>query len=887
MKGNLVGVMRAMLCVCTALAAFALLARTTYVWNPNGSGGWQSSTQYVDANGAVPTAHDVVQIPENVTVEVATDADAAFVNTLDGVELTAASSTFIFNQPSDIQWRCAVFGEGMIIKRTGATVELLPNTQTDLYAKVKNGGYSAYCSWNGLVVEKGTLKLPQSGSGGTYSFGPVMMSEDATLVLIPDNMTQLAALDGYGTVTNTASTGNGAELQIGYVAYADQTVSHFYGKLMGGIKWYSTGTVYLHGTNSLFAGWTFMHWGRYSEGDTKHGHLYLTKFGRVGGESSIGANYRAAIESRIGGAFHYLGTGEDTNKSFSWTPYATAVRSIMDAGATGGVTFSGSWSQGGGIMACLSLAGSNAVPCVVTGKVTTPDAVTTYFTKEGSGTWRFANDANEQKGAMAIQDGTFQFTSIAETNVPCALGLSTILHEPYIGTRDDSKAVDYAFLLGGNGTFPTLEYMGGKASACTTRPLALTGAGGKLASSGTGSKLQFAGISAFDAGEKTLALGGDSTEYNMVSNITSGSGSVAVTKDGSGRWVVAGANTLSGKLEVKDGTLELWDRYAGESYTYYRLVIKNTRAGGNGFSYVPEFALYDANGVNRAASLRVHEPDGINASSTVEYQPISISDLAPGEVFFHSANGNKVYHYASYNHEGLDNLFDGTISKWRMCGTPYNGGQPNGTAGRYMYVVMRLPADTPPILRYDINVGTSSSAASLIGVEASNDGSTWIDLTGDVSTPQSDDWLSGDAFVAGHPLRPGAGLALNVPAAPDANGAAMLDNVTSVQVAAGATLVAKGVRKTISGLTVDCSAGVGTLSGFDFAANGTIDLVNVPAGVTDFAVPADFGDVSAESLANLNAYSVTVNGKRSSCWGVEVSADGIRASLRGTCILIR
>ena len=886
MKRSPIGVVRAILCVCVALASFALLARTTYVWNPNGSGGWQSSSQYVDAGGATPTAHDVVQVPENVTVEVSTDADAAFVNTLDGVELTAASSTFVFNQPSDIQWQCAVFGQGAIIKRTAATVEFLPNTQTDINAKFDNG-YSAYCALGGMTIENGTLKLPQSGSGGTYSFGPVTVDENATMVLIPDNRTQLAALNGYGTVTNTASTGNGYELQIGYVAYADQTVSHFYGKLMGGIKWYSTGTVYLHGTNSLFAGWTFMHWGRYSEGDAKHGHLYLTKFGRVGGESSIGANYRAAIESRIGGAFHYLGTGEDTNKSFSWSPYATAVRSIMDAGATGGVTFSGSWSQGGNIMACLSLAGSNTVPCVVTGKVSTPDAVTTYITKEGSGTWRFANDANEQKGAMAIKDGTFQFTSIAETNVPCALGLSTILHQPYIGSRDDSKAVAYAFLLGGSGTFPTFEYMGGEPSTCSTRPLALTGTGGKLVSSGAGSELCFSDISSFDAGEKTLALGGDSTEYNMVSNITSGSGSVAVTKEDSGRWIVAGANTLSGKLEVNEGTLELWDRYVGESYPYYRLVIKNTRAGGNGFSYVPEFALYDANGVNRAASLRVHEPDGINASSTVEYQPISISDLAPGEVFFHSANGNKVYHYASYNHEGLDNLFDGTTSKWRMCGTPYNGGQPNGTAGRYMYVVMRLPADTPPILRYDINVGTSSSAASLIGVEASNDGSTWIDLTGDVSTPQSDDWFSGDAFVAGHPLRPGAGLALNVSAAPDANGEAMLDNVTSVQVAAGATLVAKGVRKTISGLTVDCSAGVGTLSGIDFAASGTINLVNVPAGVTDFTVPADFGGVSAESLSNLNAYSMTVDGKRSSRWRVAVAADGIRAALRGICINLR
>ena len=108
MRRKTTDVMRSILCACTAIASFALLARTTYVWNPNGNGGWQSSSQYVNAGGATPTAHDVVQIPENATVEVATDADAAFVNTLDGVELTAASSTFVFNQPSDIQWQCGV-----------------------------------------------------------------------------------------------------------------------------------------------------------------------------------------------------------------------------------------------------------------------------------------------------------------------------------------------------------------------------------------------------------------------------------------------------------------------------------------------------------------------------------------------------------------------------------------------------------------------------------------------------------------------------------------------------------------------------------------------------------------------------------------------------------
>ena len=652
------GIERSALCVCLAFAAFALSARTTCVWNQNGSGGWQSPSQYM--NGVAPAAHDVVQIPQDVTVEVATDSDAAFVNALDGVELTEGSSTFVFNQPSDIQWRCAVFGKGAIVKRTAATVELMNNVQTDVNAQFDHG-YSAYCAWNGLFVENGTLKLPQDATA-TYSFGPVTMSENATLFLMPNCRTQMESLNGYGTVTNTASTGNGAELQIGYMGFAGQTVSHFYGRLMGGIKWYSTGTVYLHGTNSLFAGWTFIHWGQYSANDAKHGHLYLTKFGKKNGESSIGANYRSAIESRIGGSFHYLGDGEETTKPFTWIPYASAAAPIMDAGATGGVTFSGPWSHASttsSAMGCLRLTGSNSVPCVVTGKVSTPDDVdvTTYFVKEGSGTWRFANDANEQRGALAIKDGTFQFTSVAETNAPCALGLSNLLHEPYIGARDDSRTVDYAFLLGGDGTFPTFEYMGGKASACNTRPLALTGSGGKLVSSGAGSELRFAGVSAFDAGEKTLVLGGDSTGCNMISNITSGSGSVAVAKEGSGRWIVSGANVLSGKLEVREGTLELWDRYAGEPYAWYRLVIK--RQSWSGMSFVPEFALYDSAGSNRVAGLKYRiPPEYVGATSLVSFYPVATSELRPGEALFYSATGSKVYHYTGAqnldrNHDGM------------------------------------------------------------------------------------------------------------------------------------------------------------------------------------------------------------------------------------------
>ena len=239
------------------------------------------------------------------------------------------------------------------------------------------------------------------------------------------------------------------------------------------------------------------------------------------------------------------------------------------------------------------------------------------------------------------------------------------------------------------------------------------------------------------------------------------------------------------------------------------------------------------------------------------------------------------------SNQNLENLFDGTTTSWRMFVDPGATVMPNGTPERYIYMVMRLPDDTPPLLRYDIDVGSTQPAVYQFAVQASKDGSAWVDLTGDVTVSNQAKWASGDEFEAGHPLRPGKGLALNVPAAPDADGAAMLDGVTSIQVATGATLVARGVGKTIGSLTVDCAAGVGTLTGFDFAASGTVNLVNVPADATDVDVPAGFGGISAESLANVSAWSVEVDGRPSAHWSVEASAERIRMSKRGMRLIIR
>ena len=887
-----------------ALAALAdTQTYTTYVWNPNGTGGWQAAGQYFKEDGVTPataapaTADDVVEIPAGVTVTVATDADATYVNGLKGVNLTDATSTFIFNQPSDIDWRCAVFGEGTIIKRSAATVKLQSNLQKDL-KPIFCDGYAAYCTMGGVVIEKGTLMTPQNDDK-IYSFGPVVLSNGTALVISPSNRTQVAVLSGYGTVSNTAPKATAQYFQIGMNSTAYTfPASHFHGQINGkGLKWYSTGTTYLDNDASTFEGGGFVVYGRSDAEDANRGHLYFTTFGKKGQPSAIGASF-SSLESRIGGSYHYMGTGDETtDKGFSWRAQV-ARQVIMDAGAAGGVTFTGNWYQFDGNedrdkrMGRLRITGDNAKPCIVTGKISTGAEsngtnYTTYITKDGTGTWRFANDGNEQKGALAVKDGTLQFTSIAETNVPCALGLSTILHEDYQGLRNDARAVDYAFLLGGSGTFPTFEYMGGATAACATRPLALTGAGGRLASSGAGSALTFDGVYAFDAGEKTLMLGGDSVEDNVVSGIAAGGGSVAVAKDGAGRWALHGTNVISGTLRVKEGTLELWDRYA-PAFTWYRLVIKKTFSGNPTFT--PEFAMYDAEGSNRIAGLSYRlPPEYVQSSSPVAYLPGDPEDLEPGEALYHSANSTtKVYIYGNRAND-LTKLFDGTAGDWRMLTADHSPS--TGAADCYVYVVMRLPDDTPPLTRFDIDVGSSvggdkQQTIQRFAIEASFDGRKWVAVTDDftVETPAKK-WLSGDDFVAGHPIRQDAGFELRRVNHDAAESEHVLDAVSSVSVASGALLAAKGVRKTARGLTVDCAAGVGRIEGIDFAAGGTLNLENVPE-TNAFTLAADLSALSAESIANLNDYTVTKDGRPTGC-KVTVTATSVKVLRRGMSLTIR
>ena len=849
------------------VAGFCSLASaaTTYVWNPNGSGGWQDKNQYFESDGetpatAAPQSGDVVTVPAGTTVEVTTDADAAFVNDLHGVWLDASDSVFILNQPSLIQWKSAICGKGVMIKRTAAKVELMPNKQTDLMAKYRSS-FTAYRTQSGLVVEKGTLLAPQDASSGGYFFGPVTLSNDVVFAVSTNAATQVTALNGYGSVTNAANGASSYAFVVGIDGLDDFAAnfrySHFYGTLDGPKMSLQTfGTVYLYNANSTCAGDPRIYGRDSTVGDPRVGNLFFSAAGALGTCSWMNLYSSAAI--------HYLGEGYCKFDKQLTYHVGKEYPMVIDGGSSGGLVLSSPVIHNNGSdsykMGRVVLMGDGKTPNVVSGKWTTAASsggtnYTTYITKTGSGIWRFANAASAQTGALAIQDGTLQFDSITEAGVVSSLGTSTVLYRDVYGTQLDENKVDYAFLLGGAGTNPTFEYTGAGAAVCTTRPLALTGQGGRLAVAAAGGSLDFSGVFAEDAGEKTLTLAGDSTADNVIRGISNGVGTVALAKEGAGTWSIRGTNVISGTLKVKEGTLQLCDRKK-EKYNYYRLVIKDDY--GNARMYINEFALYDVQGSNCVYGVKELFPDGSEEGTVAGYYTTKkVSDLQPGYALAHQASGRKYYVRASSDN-GLRHLFagDATNFDFLIDLSSYATGHPQPSKPEtWYYVTIRLPENCPEIVRYDICLNATWATANNPKTVA-----VWASVTG-----ADDDWdkdvcasdldldntstkwaASGDSFATGRALRPDKGVeTASSRREPDEGGATMLDAVTSVQVASGATLAAIGETKTIRGITLDTSApGMGTIIGCTFASEVTINVVNAGTGWKELKLPVDFSDIA-------------------------------------------
>ena len=853
----------------------------TYTMKP-GATDWESPDSY-DNGGERPYAGDTVTIPAGVSASVDDDS-IAFVSSLGRISMFTATSALTIDISTNATLGCQVTAMSDVSKEGSGSVigTVTKKGSGELYLGV--GGTSSsyrsqyYVNW---TIQDGAVRMPtnSASSSSQLYFGAITVNEGTTLYTANPGRTRVSELWGSGLVTNV-STGTSNVLDV--YGFGRVKPSEFSGTIGGGLYLYSRGNAYFTGTNNTFFGdcWAW----NYNNSQT-YGTTGLKKLGMAGEPSSAGAGSKFRIRE-YSGRFLYLGSGETTDRVFQFDE--SSYRPCeFDAGTVGGVTFTGKWQDNpySTTMNRIVITGSNTAECVLANAF---DYNYGYrLTKKGSGTWRLADNADRKmKGVVAVQDGTLKFDSIAPAGTACSLGLSTDLYEDYSDTRSDDRKVNYALAIGGDSSKTgTLEYAGVDAAFCTNRPMMVSGVGRFRASGG---ELTFGGVFAGNDGG-TLIYDAANGLTNTLVNVANGTNGapLSIVKEGAGTLRLLAGQTWSGSLDVRAGTV-LVDR----RYEFFRFRMKeNGYACTNRYDTstctdsgdlkkvfnVSEFGLYDANGNRLNVGM-----EAVGEKSTSQYpsESYAAADLAPGQAAIE--NGKYLKYYYGSGVARLADLFDDVIGSGNSAGisiygSGYGAGIPYiDLPNRQCRIVMRLPADSGTAMTYGIAAGHGRESSSFgraltaYSVEASRDGANWIVVAEDNEAEipaKNGGWYGDDAEHTK--------LALDYP------DGIPLTNVSSVRIAPGAALVANGPVGTIKKLVLD-TTGAGTIDGFEFAADGVLEINGDFGG--SVAIPLAIRN--SRTLANIADWSVVSDGKARK-WSVNATASGVTIMKGGTMLIVK
>ena len=823
------------LCIVAAFAATAANAATS-TWISGSTGGWNDPASW---EGGVPGASDTVAVPDGVDLPVR-DADAALCGSVAAITLGTGSRIVFDLDSTDCSISGTITGSGQIVKNGAATVYLLSTAD------------NAYKTTGGMRVNAGTLQCPQTfGSNYNstrFNIGPLHVEEGATFnPYARYRITEVTSLTGDGRIAQVTAGG--------YWPFriSNTTRSTFPGTIAGTLILNVNGKIDLTSETNSFSGGINLN---------NNADLGIVKFGnRNDNSSTLGTWYVSGGERKFRditflstGTLRYLGTGETSDKHIKLGGGSGVwANATIDAGATGGLTLSGKiyQSEEAAVQSVLTLAGANAAVSTLSGIWEDCGINSTYLAKRGTGTWFLAHNADRcLTGVVGVEEGTLQFDTLDETNIPCSFGLSTRLAQKYTGTWDETRKADYAILLGSADAEGVLEYVGTKLydNSASSRPVAVTGRGGRIVSSVAGRRIGIKGAFAANAAGGTLTLDGDGTT-NYLYNVSDGHGTMSVAKAGSGTWVLAGDQTFGGKLVVTGGEVVV-SSTLGAKYSWYRFTIKRNYGtasgipGGDPQTRMYEFALYDVEG-NR-----------VN---------LNLSDCATNTI---PAVDQACYWGKAFTGT-LSHLFD-NAAKW-ASGNPYLwGAKPVPSLddpSSWIRIVMRLDASKAEAAYYDLcsyNGNTHFWEPNAWTVEASPDGIFWdtvANVTSNSTVYSGAHWISDDSAFAANAKR--------IPSHPDfvfgldkgksllSGAPSQLTNAT-VTVADGAVLRAEG-DVSVKSIEVDVSKPAGTIDGFAFAPGGTLSVTGSGSLTGTLVLPTEFQNASGAQ--NLSTWTVNVGGR--------------------------
>ena len=193
----------------------------------------------------------------------------------------------------------------------------------------------------------------------------------------------------------------------------------------------------------------------------------------------------------------------------------------------------------------FTLMGSNSGSNTFAGKIADGTGSVITLAKSGTGSWTLSG-ANSFSGATSISGGTLSITSIKNIG-----GSANALGQPLLANA--------TIAIGTTTTAGKLIYTGTGDTSDRVLNLAGTTGGATLDQSGTGLLNFSSPLTATGIGAKTLTLQGSSAGSGEIAGaiVDSSLGATALTKTGSGTWILSGINSYTGVTTVAAGTLQL------------------------------------------------------------------------------------------------------------------------------------------------------------------------------------------------------------------------------------------------------------------------------------------------------------------------------------------
>ena len=594
----------------------------------------------------------------------------------------ALAATFTWNGgsagPGDSNWTTASNWSTNVAPASDGTAGLVFEGAQRL-AAVNN--FSTGTAFTRLDFGNTASNFVLSGASIAMNDGVIAVFDTAPSTGFDSTVNLDIAITGTLDLRTTDAVSSGADLTIGGVISGT-------GNLLKSVTSVMTDKVILTAANT-YTGTTTI----------QAGVLSINTIKNVsGGASSLGnpttpTNGTITMGGAVGNPVQliYTGTAAQTDRVIDLA-LSTVLQTITQSG-TGLLKFTSDLTATGTGAKTLTLNGSTAGTGELSGKIVNGFA-TVGVAKSGSGTWTLSNTASTYTGATVVTGGVLSVSTIANGGVPSSIGQSASIGGLILGT-------------GG-----TMQYTG--ALTTTDRGFSVRAGGGNLDASGTGAITFSGNVTQTQAGGRTLGLNGSNTGANTLSGVigdrTALTELTSITKSGTGKWALTGANTYTGATTVDSGTLVVG--VGGVGSITSDVTVNNTGTlGGSGTitgdiliasggTHAPGNSpgIQTITGTANYAANSIFEWE-LNANTTAnrgtDWDGV---DITNSNVTIDSSAIFKIVIGGTVDFNGIDNFWDSNRS-WQVFG--------NGSSGSSIGSFLNIQAPTASYISYYPNGGFS------------------------------------------------------------------------------------------------------------------------------------------------------------------------------------